>query len=201
MTKKGLSVKLPYSKTEFSVPSNLYIIGTMNTADRSIALLDIALRRRFTFLEIMPEYSIIDVDVGGVNIASLLEGLNLMVSALIDRDHQIGHSYFCEVVKLEEDLAKDKLYFVWYKKIIPLLQEYFYNDWEQLKLVLGDFVVENGTSRSSLLKDRIVNKTYEIRDFEGDWSAFSRALSKICNDGNESTSYEEVSGSDNQDEM
>jgi hypothetical protein len=177
--KKGLSVKLPYSKTEFSVPSNLYILGTMNTADRSIALLDIALRRRFTFLEIMPDYSIIEFDVGGVNIASLLEGLNITVSALIDRDHQIGHSYFCDLADQEEDLAKDKLYFIWYKKIIPLLQEYFYNDWEQLKLILGDFVVENGTHRVPALKDKIVNKSYEIRDFEGDWDAFSRALNKI----------------------
>jgi Cdc6-like AAA superfamily ATPase len=177
--KKGLSVKLPYSKKEFSVPSNLYILGTMNTADRSIALLDIALRRRFTFLEIMPDYSIIEFDVGGVNIASLLEGLNITVSALIDRDHQIGHSYFCDLADQEEDLAKDKLYFIWYKKIIPLLQEYFYNDWEQLKLILGDFVVENGTHRVPALKDKIVNKSYEIRDFEGDWDAFSRALNKI----------------------
>jgi Cdc6-like AAA superfamily ATPase len=177
--KKGLSVKLPYSKKEFSVPSNLYILGTMNTADRSIALLDIALRRRFTFLEIMPDYSIIEFDVGGVNIASLLEGLNITVSALIDRDHQIGHSYFCDLADQEEDLAKDKLYFIWYKKIIPLLQEYFYNDWEQLKLILGDFVVENGTHRVPALKDKIVNKSYEIRDFEGDWDAFSRALKKI----------------------
>ncbi|MDK2832335.1 MAG: 5-methylcytosine-specific restriction enzyme, partial [Methanolobus sp.] len=112
-------------------------------------------------------------------IDSLLEGLNITVSALIDRDHQIGHSYFCDLADQEEDLAKDKLYFIWYKKIIPLLQEYFYNDWEQLKLILGDFVVENGTSKVPALKDKIVNKSYEIRDFERDWNAFSRALNKI----------------------
>lgn len=192
LNKKGLSVKLPYSKTEFSVPSNLYILGTMNTADRSIALLDIALRRRFTFLEIMPDYSIIEFDVGGVNIASLLEGLNITVSALIDRDHQIGHSYFCDLADLEEDLAKDKLYFIWYKKIIPLLQEYFYNDWEQLKLILGDFVVENGTSRVPALKDKIVNKSYEIRDFEKDWTAFSRALKHIYAEDKESIATQEL---------
>lgn len=177
-----LCVKLPYSKTDFSVPSNLYILGTMNTADRSIALLDIALRRRFTFLEIMPEYSIIDVDVGGVNVASLLEGLNIMVSALIDRDHQIGHGYFCEIVDLEEELAKKKLYFIWYKKIIPLLQEYFYNDWEQLKLVLGKkFVIESRANMSPALKEMIVNKEYEIMDFEDDWDKFAEALGYICN--------------------
>ncbi|WP_407282264.1 AAA family ATPase [Methanolobus sp. WCC1] len=195
--KKGLSVKLPYSKTEFSVPSNLYILGTMNTADRSIALLDIALRRRFTFLEIMPDYSIIEFNVGGVNIDSLLEGLNITVSALIDRDHQIGHSYFCDLADLEEDLAKDKLYFIWYKKIIPLLQEYFYNDWEQLKLILGDFVVENGTHRVPALKDKIVNKSYEIRDFEGDWDAFSRALNKIYAGEQDFTVDKEISSSEN----
>jgi DNA polymerase III delta prime subunit len=191
-----LCVELPYSKNKFSVPSNLYIIGTMNTADRSIALLDIALRRRFTFLEIMPDYSIIEIEVGGVNIASLLGQLNIMVSALIDRDHQIGHSYFCEIKKIKEregeEQAKDKLYFVWYKKIIPLLQEYFYNDGEQLKLILGEFVVENETNKSPALKDKIVNKTYEIKDFEGDWPAFSQALNKICNGGEELTGDEEV---------
>ena len=197
--KKGLSVKLPYSKTEFSVPSNLYILGTMNTADRSIALLDIALRRRFTFLEIMPDYSIIEFNVGGVNIDSLLEGLNITVSALIDRDHQIGHSYFCDLADLEEDLAKDKLYFIWYKKIIPLLQEYFYNDWEQLKLILGDFVVENGTHRVPALKDKIVNKSYEIRDFEGDWDAFSRALNKIYAGEQDFTVDKDILSSENVD--
>lgn len=193
--KQGLSVILPYSKKEFFVPSNLYILGTMNTADRSIALLDLALRRRFTFLEIMPNYDIIDFDIGGVNIASLLEGLNIMVSALIDRDHQIGHSYFCELAKLKEDQAKDNLYFIWYKKIIPLLQEYFYNDWEQLKIILGDFVVENGTSRVPALKDKIVNKTYEIRDFERDWDKFSMALNKIYTSERDFTVDEDTSSS------
>jgi hypothetical protein len=149
------------------------------------------LRRRFTFLEIMPDYSIIEFDVDGVNISSLLEGLNIMVSALIDRDHQIGHSYFCDLAGLEEDLAKDKLYFIWYKKIIPLLQEYFYNDWEQLKLILGDFVLENGTSKVPALKDKIVNKSYEIRDFEGDWDTFSRALKRIYGEEKEFTLAED----------
>ncbi|RNI12276.1 hypothetical protein EDD83_01565 [Methanohalophilus euhalobius] len=172
-----ISIKLPYSKTDFSVPSNLYIVGTMNTADRSIALLDIALRRRFTFLEMMPDYSIIDVEIDGVNIGSLLKELNGMLSALIDRDHQIGHSYFCEVVELEEEQAKNKLYFVWYNRVIPLLQEYFYNDWEQLKMVLGDFVVEK--DNNSILEDRLVSKNYEIKNFENDWSGFSTALNKV----------------------
>lgn len=142
-----------------------------------LVMLDIALRRRFTFLEMMPDYSIIDVEIDGVNIGSLLKELNGMLSALIDRDHQIGHSYFCEVVELEEEPAKNKLYFVWYNRIIPLLQEYFYNDWEQLKMVLGDFVVKK--DNKSILEDRLVSKNYEITNFENDWSGFSNALNKV----------------------
>ncbi|MCD4730698.1 MAG: AAA family ATPase [Bacteroidales bacterium] len=182
-----LTVTLPYSKEDFTVPSNLYILGTMNTADRSIALLDIALRRRFTFLEMMPDYSIINYDIEGLNIGDLLKELNYMVAALIDRDHQIGHSYFCGIVKKikneELESAKTELQFVWYRKIIPLLQEYFYNDWEQLKLVLGDFVSENNTSNNNAkLKDRMVNKNYSISEFE-DWDRFSNVLSNIVTNG------------------
>lgn len=181
-----LSVKLPYSTSDFIVPSNLYIIGTMNTADRSIALLDIALRRRFTFLEIMPDYSILDYDVDGINLGLLLSELNGMVSSLIDRDHQIGHSYFCEVIDLikkgDQYSAKQKLYFVWYKKIIPLLQEYFYNDWEQLKPILGDFLSESDQSNNNpRLEGKIVNKNYVIHDFNNDWVEFSSALNRIIN--------------------
>jgi len=181
--KNEMSITLPYSKEDFAVPSNLYIMGTMNTADRSIALLDIALRRRFTFLEMMPDYSIINCKIGELNIKDLLKKLNYMIAALIDRDHQIGHSYFCGIVKKikNEDIdgAKTELQFVWYKKIIPLLQEYFYNDWDQLKFVLGDFVSEDRTSNNNAkLQDRMVNKNYSIFEFE-DWNGFSNALINI----------------------
>lgn len=185
-----LIVKLPYSKEDFAVPSNLYIIGTMNTADRSIALLDIALRRRFAFLEIMPDYLIINEEIEGLSLKLLLKELNLIVSSLIDRDHQIGHSYFCGVIKQikqgDIDSAKAELYFVWYKKIIPLLQEYFYNDWEQLKLVLGDFVSEDTTSKNNpKLDDRLLNKNYMLNEFKDsyrlDWNAFTNALSSVAN--------------------
>ncbi|MDD5615783.1 MAG: AAA family ATPase [Candidatus Methanoperedens sp.] len=134
-----LTATLPYSKERFGVPSNLYIIGTMNTADRSIALLDIALRRRFTFEEMMPKPELLDgISINGINLAELLENLNNRITALIDRDHQIGHSYFLNLKGLEPEDAKNNLVSIWYKKIIPLLQEYFYNDWERLSLVLNE---------------------------------------------------------------
>lgn len=180
----GLTVTLPYSKENFGVPSNLYVIGTMNTADRSIALLDIALRRRFTFLEMMPDYSIIDTEIDGVNLKLLLEKLNLRISSLIDRDHQIGHSYFCDIVKKQKkrdmEGAKSELMFVWYKKIIPLLQEYFYNDWERLKIVLGDFISEDKNASNDVeLQNETINKNYYLKDELKNWPEFSDALNKI----------------------
>ena len=126
-----LKVRLPYSRETFSIPANLYLLGTMNTADRSIALLDIALRRRFTFVEAMPDYDKLQT-IKGVDLAKLLHTINSKVEAMIDRDHQIGHSYFMGVNSLEE------LHDAWYQKVVPLLQEYFYNDWERLRIVLKE---------------------------------------------------------------
>ncbi len=127
-----IEITLPYSKTRFSVPSNLYIIGTMNTADRSIALIDTALRRRFHFKEIMPNPSLLNEDIEGINLKVLLEIINERIEFLLDRDHTIGHSYFIRI-KSKNDLCQ-----VFKNKIIPLLQEYFYNDWAKVQLVLGD---------------------------------------------------------------
>lgn len=125
-----LTVKLPYSGKTFGVPPNLYILGTLNTADRSIALLDLALRRRFTFVEMMPNASLLGT-VAGVELPALLRRLNSRVAALLDRDHQIGHSYFMGL----NDAAD--LRFAWYRRVVPLLLEYFYNEGERLKAVLG----------------------------------------------------------------
>ena len=126
---------LPYSRTPFGVPSNLYIIGTMNTADRSIALLDTALRRRFRFEEMMPKYGALnDINVDGVNIGKLLKTINERIEALYDRDHQIGHSYF---LPLKDSPNIKTLKDIFLYEILPLLQEYFYDDWEKIHAILN----------------------------------------------------------------
>ena len=129
-TKHKLEVRLPYSQDNFGVPPNLYIVGTMNTADRSIALLDLALRRRFSFVEITPDPSLLKV-VAGVNLKELLTKLNERIEVLLDRDHRIGHSYL-----MVQNAAE--LHFAWFRRVVPLLQEYFYNDSERLHALLGD---------------------------------------------------------------
>ena len=130
-----LCVTLPYSNESFGVPKNLYIIGTMNTAGRSIALLDTALRRRFEFVEMMPEpelLEIIKVENGEINLQMLLEKINARIEFLLDREHTIGHSFFINVNSLSE------LQQVFKNKIIPLLQEYFYDDYKKIQAVLND---------------------------------------------------------------
>jgi hypothetical protein len=173
-----LRVRLPYSQKRFGVPPNLYVVGTMNTADRSIALLDLALRRRFTFIEVMPDPSLLptieDLDL---DLDRLLISLNQRIVALIGRDHQIGHSYFLDV----NDVAD--LHFVWLQRIVPLLQEYFYNDGERLRAVLGrDFVrqVEANAATQQALGEvyDVETARYEIARLEGeDFVAALRRLS------------------------
>lgn len=130
-----LKIKLPYSKDEFGVPKNLYILGTMNTADRSIAMLDIALRRRFNFIEMPPKYNLLKSDIGDENekidLQELLKAINNRIEFLLDKDHLIGHSYFVNV-KTFDDLKE-----IFKNSIMPLLQEYFYDDFEKIRFVLN----------------------------------------------------------------
>jgi 5-methylcytosine-specific restriction protein B len=131
-----IKVTLPYSGESFGVPNNLTILGTMNTADRSIALLDIALRRRFTFVPVMPNPNYLKTDIQGVSLQQLLQRLNERIARMLDKDHQIGHSYFMNITNLAD------LRFVWKHRILPLLEEYFYSDGERLHALLGDkFVI------------------------------------------------------------
>ena len=138
--KECISTKLPYSNEEFTVPDNVYIIGTMNTADRSIALMDTALRRRFKFEEMLPDYHLLEdifVEDKGtkVNIGAMLKVINERIEYLYDREHTIGHAVFLE---LKENNNIDKLENIFKKSVIPLLQEYFYEDYEKIRLILGD---------------------------------------------------------------
>ena len=145
--KEEMEVILPYSKEKFTIPKNLYIIGTMNTADRSIALLDIALRRRFNFIEIMPEYNVLK-EVEDIKVNLLLSSINEKIEFLLDREHTIGHSYFLNISTFEE-LVK-----VFKNSIIPLLQEYFYDDFEKIKTIFSNngFIISKNISLNNQRK-------------------------------------------------
>jgi len=131
-----VTVKLPYSREEFGMPANLHIVGTMNTADRSLALMDTALRRRFEFEEMMPDYDLLaGIEVGEIKIDQLLQTMNQRIEALYDREHTIGHAFF---MPLKKEPTIDNLASIFNHKIIPLLAEYFFEDWQKIRLVLGD---------------------------------------------------------------
>ena len=142
---EALEVTLPYSKEKFGVPPNLYIIGTMNTADRSVEALDTALRRRFSFEEMPPKYKLpeLEYEVYGYQASEILKIINHRIEKLLDRDHAIGHSYF--INKDEETIVES-----FYKCIIPLLQEYFFGDYGKIGLVLGKgFISKKEWDKSS----------------------------------------------------
>ena len=150
-----IMVELPYSKEKFGVPSNLYIIGTMNTADRSIALMDTALRRRFEFVEMMPEYDTLNKTIiEGINVGEMLKTINERIEYLYDRDHTIGHAYFINVSDIKT-LAN-----VFKNKILPLLQEYFYDDWEKIRLVLGDSQKDENLQLVKIKRNMAVEKLF-----------------------------------------
>lgn len=158
-----INVKLPYSSEEFGVPSNLYIIGTMNTADRSIAPIDTALRRRFVFEEMEPKPELLSEYIDGVNLQKLLTAINARIEYLYDRDHTIGHAYLIDVESLLD------LEFAFKNKIIPLLAEYFYEDWENIDLVLNSngFILESKESSAYISKiTSKINgkKSYKVMD-------------------------------------
>lgn len=138
---EALSVLLPYSKEVLKVPDNLYIIGTMNTADRSLALMDTALRRRFDFVEMMPDSTKLEnVVVKGVAIDRLIQKMNQRIEVLYDREHTLGHAFFMSLLDTDktEDQKFDELKLIFKNKILPLLEEYFFEDWEKIRLVLAD---------------------------------------------------------------
>lgn len=140
---EAMQAILPYSGELFGVPQNVYIIGTMNTADRSIALMDTALRRRFQFVEMMPKSDIlrsigadkIRVDGEEIDLVAMLDTMNERIEYLYDREHTIGHAFF---TGLKDNASIDKLAAIFKKSVIPLLQEYFYEDYSKIQMVLGD---------------------------------------------------------------
>lgn len=179
-----LYVTLPYSKEKFGVPSNLYIIGTMNTADRSVEAIDTALRRRFSFEEMPPRYDLegLQYRINGIPAGEILKTINARIESLIDRDHAIGHAYFLN--KNEETIMDS-----FYRNIIPLLQEYFFGDYGKIGLVLGKgFVrVKDETVKFAHFNyegfDFDPKEAYEIIDYRKDnnQQGFLKAISILMN--------------------
>ncbi|NHG64835.1 AAA domain-containing protein [Campylobacter jejuni] len=163
--KEELKVTLPYSGEKFGVPKNVYIIGTMNTADRSITSLDTALRRRFEFIEMMPDVSKLSIDCEGINLQELLKAINTRIEYLLDREKTIGHAFFVSVENLE-DLKK-----VFQNKIIPLLQEYFYNDYALINEVLND----NGMIFEDKKDDKYLQKIKNLDSVNSERSIYNIA--------------------------
>lgn len=190
-----LKVTLPYSKKEFGVPKNVYIIGTMNTADRSITSLDTALRRRFEFIEMMPDVSKLSMDCEGINLQELLKAINTRIEYLLDREKTIGHAFFmseavkfnkdnwCKPDEYEEDwyvLSISKLKSIFQNKIIPLLQEYFYNDYALISAVLND----NGMIEKCEKDDKYLQKIKNLDNVDSEKIIYNIASfdNKIWND-------------------
>lgn len=178
-----LSVTLPYSKEKFTVPKNIYIIGTMNTADRSIEALDTALRRRFSFREMPPNHELIGREgslkstngkLGDIDVVKILETINNRIEKLIDKDHKIGHSYFLNIA------TKQDLIDAFRDKVIPLLEEYFFGDFGKISLILGSSFISKESKEGvsfassndydpSISNDLLERSVYEITK-ESSWN-------------------------------
>ena len=190
--KEALSVTLPYSQEKFQVPNNLYLIGTMNTADRSLALMDTALRRRFDFKEMLPNTDLLKVlDVKGIDVSKMLSVINKRIEVLYDREHTLGHAFFMPLL-LENDseIQFEMLQNIFENKILPLLEEYFFEDWEKIRLVLGDnqkqnkkhqFIILNkeGYGIGDLFGSAVDDKYFEKDSFRRNLEAFKEVYSYI----------------------
>ncbi len=175
---ESLEVILPYSKKKFGVPSNLYIIGTMNTADRSVEALDTALRRRFSFEEMPPNYELTELEYSIFNYpaSSILKTINHRIEKLLDKDHAIGHSYFID--KDESTIVES-----FYKCIIPLLQEYFFGDYGKIGLVLGKGFVKQKEW------DKETDSFADFDEYENSSDFEDRNVFEIVDYRNESNNY------------
>ena len=179
--KEAASAILPYSGETFSVPDNVYILGTMNTADRSIAIMDTALRRRFQFEEMMPQPQVLReigadrISQNGVelDVAKMLEVINKRIEYLYDREHTIGHAFF---TGLKDDPTVEKLARIFRKSVIPLLQEYFYEDYSKIMLVLGDNRKENDAHKFVLATETKANSIFKGDTSDIDIPDFSYSI-------------------------
>jgi 5-methylcytosine-specific restriction protein B len=181
---EALEVILPNSGERFAVPDNLYIIGTMNTADRSLAMMDTALRRRFDFVEMMPEPELFKDTrlVKGINLELLLRKMNERIEVLYDREHTLGHAFLIPVANKADDqeAAFTELKLVFRNKIIPLLEEYFFEDWQKIRLVLGDNQKANASdlqfiSETELEYTALFGHSYQPNGYHGESKVYQLA--------------------------
>ena len=169
---------LPYSGVNFGVPENVYILGTMNTADRSIALLDTALRRRFSFIEMLPDVKVLEgINVEGISISKMLDIMNKRIRVLLDREHTIGHSYF---LSLKDQNNMEELSRVFKVNIFPLLQEYFYDDYDKISLILGDNQKQDQSKRFIQKLDNMTDLFGDVEiDSQQDYSINDEAFKMV----------------------
>ena len=161
---EGQKVRLPYSQKLFGVPNNVYLIGTMNTADRSIATIDTALRRRFNFKEMLPDEEVLDgIYVEDVSIKDIFIKMNKRITVLFDREHTLGHAYF---LPLKDAPTIETLANIFENSIIPLLQEYFYEDYEKIRMVLGDNQKDSEDKQFITIEENDYNDLFGDTDYD-----------------------------------